>query len=138
MTEKKIPEYPFKLKDARREPDYNELRILVQSAVKNGGTNKVPAPAKRFSGNFTATVREYPKNKELPNWFRSMVQKKASVEELTKTLSEYVLRAPSEEIHEFALLAANQIARMEGGPALLQRYVTHEFLSKLSLKGGEK
>jgi hypothetical protein len=60
------------------------------------------------------------------------------VEELTRTLSEYVLRAPSEEMQEFGLLAANQIARMEGGPEMLQRYVTNDFLLKLSMKGGEK
>jgi hypothetical protein len=97
MPEKKIPDYPFRLKEVRKEPDPDELRILVQSALKQGGTTKIPIPAKKFSERFTTTVRYYPKQKELPNWFRAMVQKKASVEELTKTLHDYVFRAPSEE-----------------------------------------
>jgi hypothetical protein len=133
----RIPKYPYSLKDVRKELSREELRTFVQPEAQEGGLKRMPEPAKRFARRFSETVSHYPKKKELPNWFRAMVERKASVEELTKTLHDHLYRAPSKENQELALIVANQIARMKGGSEVLPRYVTPELLSKLSGRGGQ-
>ncbi|MEY2410216.1 MAG: hypothetical protein QOF48_2886 [Verrucomicrobiota bacterium] len=96
----------------------------------------MPAPAEKFARRFSATVTHYPAQSELPNWLRAMVEKKASADELTKTLHDRLQRAPSEENQELALILANEIARMEGGSEALAKYATTQLLARLAGKGG--
>jgi hypothetical protein len=132
-----MPDYPYHVKDVRKEPDDRELRILIQPSIHEGGLKEMPAPAKKFAARFAANVTHFPAKRELPNWFKAMIEKKVSVEELTKTLQEHVFRAPSEENQELALIVANEISRMKGGSEILPKYITPELLTKLSGKGGE-
>lgn len=133
----KILNYPYQLKEIRKQPDRDELRLLMQQSVHEGGSKTMPDEAKRFAGRFSANVAHYPVIGELPNWFRALIQKKVSVEELTKTLHDMLYRAPVKENQELGLLIANEIARMKGGPEVLSKYMTSDLLSKLSGKGGE-
>lgn len=134
----KNTEYPYPQKGARKAPDKRELRIFVQAAVHEGGSRELPAPAQNFARRFSAALTHYPAQRELPNWLRAMIEKKASVEQLAKTLHDRLQRAPSEENQELALIVANEIARMDGGSEALSKNVTPELLARLSGKGGKE
>lgn len=134
----KLKEYPYPQKGTRQAPDTREMNIFVKSAVHEGGSKRIATPAKKFASRFSTTVTRYPKSQELPKWFRAMIEKKVSTEELAKTLHDRLHRAPSEENQEFALIVANEIARMKGGAEVLAKYATPELLARLSVKGGEK
>jgi hypothetical protein len=136
MTDAKT-DYPFPQKGARAAPDKREMRIFVQSAIHEGGSKEMPAPAARFARRFSATVSHYPEQRDLPNWLRALIEKKVSTEELAQTLHDRLLRAPSEENQELALIVANEIARMKGGPEALAKHVVPELLAKLSGNGGQ-
>lgn len=136
-TEKTAPtDYPFPQKGVRLAPDRQDLHLFVASPGHEGGTREMPAAAAKFASRFRATLTRYPSQQELPNWLRAMIEKKASVEELSKTFHDRLLRAPSAENQELALLVANEIARMKGGSEALARHKTPELLAKLSGKGG--
>ncbi len=134
----KNAEYPYPQKGARKAPDKRELRIFVQAPVHEGGSKEMPSPATKFARRFSAAVTHYPAQRELPNWLRAMIEKRASVQELVVTLHDHLHRAPSEENQELALIVANEIARMKGGSEALAKHVTPDLLAKLSGKGGQE
>lgn len=137
MKDKEEP-YPYAEKGARKAPDNREVRIFVQAALQEGGSREMPASALKFARRFSAALTDYPAQRELPNWLRAMIEKKASVEELGQTLCDRLQRAPSEENQELALLVANEISRMDGGAEVLSRHATPELLARLSGKGGQE
>lgn len=137
MTDAKT-EYPYPQKGARAAPDKREMRIFLQSAMHEGGSREMPAPAARFARRFSATVSHYPEQRELPNWFRALIEKKVSAEELAQTVRDRLHRAPTEENQELALIVANEIARMKGGPEALAKHVQPEFLARLAGDGGQQ
>jgi nitric oxide reductase activation protein len=134
----KDAEYPYPQKGARKALDKRELRIFAQTAVHEGGSREVPAPAQNFARRFSAALTHYPAQRDLPNWLRAMIEKKASVEELAQTLHDRLQRAPSEENQELALIMANEIARMDGGSEVLSKHSTPELFARLSGKGGKE
>ncbi|HYK20839.1 MAG TPA: hypothetical protein VEV42_08900 [Pyrinomonadaceae bacterium] len=137
MKDKEIA-YPYEQKGARKAPERREVDVLVRKPVHEGGLKDMPAPAQKFASRFSTTLTHYPKQRELPNWLRALVEKKVPVEELAKTTQERLLRAPSEENMEITLLVANEIARMKGGPEALGKYITPDLLAKLHGKGGQQ
>lgn len=118
----------------RAAPNESEMRVFPQAAMREGGTRQVPAAARQFARRFSLTLTHYPDRRELPNWLRAMVEKKVSVEELTKALHDRLHRAPTEENQGLALVMANEIARMKGGPEALAKYTTPELLERLSAR----
>jgi hypothetical protein len=134
----KVTDNQFPQQGTRKAPEREELLGFLRESEREGGSKRIPAAAKRFAGSFAATLTHYPKRRELPKWLRAMVAKNAPVEELAKTLHDRLLRAPSEENMELALIMANEIARLDGGPAVLNRYVTPELLARLSGEGGKE
>jgi hypothetical protein len=130
-------EYPYAHKGVRKAPDERELRIFTQTSIHEGGMKAMPAPAAKFARAFQASVRRYPEPRELPVWLLALVEKKVSVQELAAAVHDRLVRAPSEENQELALLLANEIARMKGGPEVLSKHATPELFLKLSGKGGE-
>jgi len=137
MKEKTM-DYPYPQKGARIAPDRRDLHIFVASSGHEGGLREMPASAAKFAIRFSAALTPYPSIPELPNWLRAMIEKRVSVEELAKTFHDRLLRAPSEENQELALLLANEIARMKGGSEALAKYKTAELLAKLSGKGAKE
>lgn len=127
----KPPLGPVTEKGSWRPPGPHELRLFVQASQHEGGMSEMPAAAQRFAKRACAAVSGYPGPPELPNWLRAMIQKKASVEDLTRTLHERLHRAPSAQHQELALMMANEIARMQGGPKVLAKYLTPELLQRL-------
>jgi hypothetical protein len=136
MKDKEIA-YPYEQKGVRKAPDQRELRLFVRAAQHEGGAKEMPAPAQKFASRFSTTLTHYPKRRELPNWLSAQIEKKVPVEELAKTFHERLLRAPSEENMELALLMANEIARLDGGSEALAKHVTPDLFAKLHGKGGQ-
>lgn len=142
----KAPDYPYPHKGARKAPDKRELRILIQSAacggvskeLHEGGIKERNTAALNFSRRFAATVMHYPVQRETPVWFRVLIEKKATVEEMAQTLRDRLHRAPTAESQEFALLMANEIVRKKGGAEAVAKHVTPELLGRLAEKAAKE
>lgn len=125
---------PLEEKGKREKPNAKELMLFTQRAQRTGGFRKRNAAAARFADRFAASVTRYARGGDQPKWLRALVQNKASVGQLVMTLRDRVYRAPTKANQEFALLLANEIARMEGGSEALTKHLTPELLSRLSGK----
>src|SRR5438128_1079516 len=104
-----LEDYSYPEKGTREVPDQVEQRILAQPALLQGASGEIPIPAKQFARRFETTVMHFPKQRNLPKWLLTMIEKQASAEELAKSLHDRLFRAPSKANQEMALLVANEI-----------------------------
>jgi hypothetical protein len=133
-------ESPFEKREERgvREgPTEVELRSMAAVAPRVSGAVYVPPAALRFQRRFAESIRRHPDIQEMPKWVLGMVEKKASIEEFAKVVHDRTMRAPTEEAIELAAVLANEVARMEGGGAVVQEHITPEVLRQVGSKEGE-
>jgi hypothetical protein len=128
-------DYPFEETGVRPAPDREEAAVFSTAALTEGGVRSVPSQARRFQKQAAAELSEHPMPEKLPRWVLALVQKKVQADELAKTVAERTMRAPSKENQTLALMLANEIARMDGGPEAIQRHFTPELLDRVSGRG---
>jgi hypothetical protein len=124
-------EYPFEERGVRSPPDRRELTAFVAPAQGSGRARRMPAQAREFQRNAAAQVSVHPDPGDLPRWVRALVERKVRPDEFAKVVAERTRRAPSKDNQVLALTLANEIARMEGGPAAIERHLTPDLLDRV-------
>lgn len=125
-------DYPFEERGVRTPPDRHETTVFTAQTHEAGGARRTPGEAREFQKVAAADVTIHPEPSELPRWVRAMVERKVPADVFARAVADRTGRAPSRDNQLLALTLANEIARMEGGGAAIERHLTPELLDRVS------
>lgn len=120
--------------EAKRANMLTVLELLADYRNDAGTATEKPATVSRFMQVELSRQRKARGQTEdwLPDWAREIVNRQGSPEELMRVTFDKMVREPSQKTFQEAEIVINELGRSPEGSALFKRYLTPEYLQKLT------